>query len=129
MKDNDLLKDEHIITQSDSKTLTLTNLRLRYSTSSWGRSNITNFLLESVSAVEVKYKSKSHYILIAILSIIGGLIAGAEIRDDYAVLGVGLGVFLLILYVISRKRVLSISSSGGIQIHFHTKSMKRGKVL
>ena len=124
-----LLDNEQVITQSDGNVITLTNLRLRYSDSQWGKAHIISLLLEKISSIEIHYRSKTIFVILAILAIASGLIAGANGDEEFVGIGIGAGVVLIILYLISRKHYLTVSSDGGGKIHFHTKGMKREKVL
>jgi hypothetical protein len=124
-----LLNSEQVITKSDGNVITLTNLRLRYSDSQWGKAHIVSLLLEKISSIEIHYRSNTIFAILAILAIAGGLIAGANGDEEFIGIGIGAGVVLIILYLFSRKHYLTISSDGGGKIHFHTKGMKREKVL
>lgn len=123
-----LLDNEKVITQSDGNVITLTNLRLRYSDSQWGKAHIVSLLLESISSIEIHFRSKTILVILAVLAIIGGLVAGANGEEEFIGAGFGTAVVLIILYLFSRKHYLTISSDGGGKIHFHTKGMKREKV-
>lgn len=124
-----LLDNEHVITQSDGDVITLTDLRLRYSDLQWGKAHIVSLLLEKISSIEMHYRSNTIFVILAILSIAGGLIAGFNGDEEFIGIGIGAGVVLIILYLFSRKHYLTISSDGGGKIHFHTKGMKRENVL
>jgi hypothetical protein len=124
-----LFNDEQVITQSAGGVLTLTNLRLRYSISQWGKAHHVSLLLEKISSSEMHYRSKIIFVILAILAIPGGLIAGTIVSLEFIGIGIGAGVVFIILYLFSRKHYLTISSDGGGKIHFHTKGMKREKVF
>ena len=121
-----LLNNEQVITQSNWNAITLTNLRLRYSDSQWGKAHIVSLLLEKISSIEINYRSKTIFVILAIA---GGLIAEANGKGEFIGIGIGAGAVLIILYLFSRKHYLTISSDGGGKIHFHTKGIKREKVL
>lgn len=129
MENNYLLDSEQIITQSDGNLVTLTNLRLRYTNSQRGKAHIISFLLEKVSSVEIHYRSKTFLIIIAIITIAGGLIAGVNGDEEFISIGIGAGILFIILYFIYRRHYLTISSDSGNKINFHIKGMKRDKVL
>lgn len=129
MDSHHLLDNEQIITQSDGNPVSLTNLRLRYNDTQWGKAHIISFLLEKVSSVEIHYRSKTFLLIIAILAIAGGLIAGANGDEEFIGIGLGAGLLFIILYFVSRRLYLTISSDSGDKIHFHIKGMKRDKVL
>ena len=129
MENKHLLDNESIITQSDENVITLTNLRLRYSDSQWGKSDTVSMLLEKISSIEIHYRSKTILVILAIFATVGGLIGGANGDDEFIALGIGAGIVLIILYLFSRKHYLTISSDGGGKIHFHTKGMKKEVLL
>ncbi len=124
-----LFNNEHVITHSDGNVLTLTNLRLRYSVSQWGKAQYVSLLLEKISSIEMHYRSKIIFLILGILAIPGGLIAGVNGDEEFIGIGIGAGLVLIILYLFSRKHYLTISSDGGGKIHFLTKGMKREKVF
>lgn len=124
-----LLNGEQVITQLDGNVITLTNLRLRYSDSKWGKAHIVSIPLEKISSIEVHYRSKTIFVILAILAITSGLIIGANGDKEFIGIGIGTGVVLIILYLFSRKHYLTISSDGGGKIHFHTRGMKQEKIL
>jgi hypothetical protein len=124
-----LFDNETIITQSDGNVLTLTNLRLRYSASQWGNGHHVSLLLEKISSIEMHYRSRLIFIILAILAVAAGLIAGANGDKEYIGIGIGVGVVFVILFLFSRKYYLTISSYGVGKIYFHIKSMKREKVF
>jgi len=129
MDDKYLLDGEQVIMQLNGDVITLTNLRLRYTNSQWGKTHIVSLLLEKISSIEIHYRSKIIFVILAIFAIAGGLIAGANGDEEFIGVGIGAGVVLIILYLISRKHFLTISSVGGGKIHLHTKGMKREKIL
>ena len=69
------------------------------------------------------------FAILAVFSIAGGLIAGIGGEEELTGIGTIAGILFIILYFSTRKYFLTISSDGGGKIHFHTKGMKRDKVL
>jgi len=129
METRHLLNNEVIITQSGKGVITLTNLRLRYSNSSNGKTRIISILLEKVSSIDVHSKSNRIYLYFAFAAIAVGFYFGAEGNSNVTLASLGLGVLLTLLYLFSRQHFLRISSEGGAKIQFHTKGLKTEKVL
>lgn len=104
----ELLENENIITESANKQVMLTSYRIRFRDSISKKSNFTSIMLDKISSIGVTYQSNVWLLIIGILTI-----------------PIFVGVILIILFFISRKHVVSISSDGGSSIVFETKGMKR----
>lgn len=76
----------------------MTNLRFRYSDVEWGKAHIVSVMLEKISSIEVRYKSRPFLIILGAITIIGGLIAGANGDSEFVGVGVIVGVVLCVLY-------------------------------
>lgn len=129
MEANQFFEGEQLITQSDDKTLTLTNQRLRYNSSNYSNAHIVSIMLNNISSIEIHYKSSVLMLIIGVLLVIGGVIMGASDQGEAFVAGVGLGCLFVLFYFLTRKHVITISSDGGSKINFQTKGMKREILL
>jgi hypothetical protein len=129
MQKEHLFPSEELITQSDDKIITLTTRRIPYKTKSWGRAHLISMNLEKISSVEVRYKSWVIILLIGVLLCIAGLYFGANNAGDLMMAGVGLGFLCVVLYFVTRKHVITISSDGGAEINFHTSRIKDEKLM
>ena len=129
MEEKHLLENERVITQSDGNIVTLTNLRLRYTDSEWGKAHIISIMLEKISSIEIRYKSKKIFFILAIIVALAGVVAGINGDEEFVALGVGAGVVFLIAYFLSRKHYLTIASDGGAKIRFRIKGLSRDKIL
>lgn len=107
-----LLENEELITQSDNNELTLTTLRIRHQTSAFGKANVSSIMLEKISSVEIKYKSKLWFLIIGIITT-----------------PVIIGIILIILYYSSRKHCIVITSDAGTSINVETKWLKHDAIL
>ena len=125
-----LFNNEQIISQSDDNLITLTNLRLRYGDTNWGKSKIISILLKNISSIEVSSRSNPFLALLSIISVTAGIYfkINGEI-DEYLYLGLVLGLAFAVWYIFSIKHFITISSFGGAKINFVTKGMKHYKVL
>lgn len=125
-----LFSNEQVILQSEDDIVTFTNYRLQYIDSEFGRAHIMSILLEKISSIEIHYRSKTIYLLLAIITVIGGFIGGtSENNESLIFIGFVVGVFFTIMYLLSRKHILTILSDGGGKINFYTKRMKQDQVL
>ncbi|MBQ21661.1 MAG: hypothetical protein CMD31_12975 [Flavobacteriales bacterium] len=124
-----ILEGESIITQSNDKTVTVTNKRVRYQASSSGKAHIVSIMLEKISSIEIHYKSKVFILIIGILLAAAGLFMGANNVGSAMILGLVLGGLFILIYLLTRKHVVSIASDGGAIIYFQTKGMKREVLL
>jgi len=129
MEKKHILDGESIITQSNDKTVTLTNYRIRFQSSGSGKAHIVSILLEKISSIEIHYKSKMFLLIIGILLMVSGLFMGANNMGQVMVLGIVLGGLFILFYLLTRKHVVSVASDGGVKINFHTKGMKRETLL
>lgn len=103
-----LLSDESLIIESGNRQLVLTNKRIRHYEGNSQNSNFTSILLHKISGIEVAYKANFWLLIFGVIT-----------------LPIVVGVILIILYFVSRKHVVAISSDGGTVLTFQTKGMKR----
>lgn len=131
MEQNELFEGEEIITESGDKVVTLTNKRVRYHASSAGQAHIVSIMLDKISSIEVHYSSQWIVLFLSIALMLAGVVTGLS-NERQGQLGMGLAVFgvvLLLIYLFTRKHIVSIASDGGAKINFETKGMKRESVL
>lgn len=114
MSPRHLFEDEQIITQSDKNIITLTNRRIRYADSQGSKAHFVSILLEKISCIEVNYQSKPFYLLFGLLFALAGFFTTANFdRGEPLFLGGVIAVIFIILFFLSRKHFLVISSDGG----------------
>lgn len=124
MEENQLIHGENIISKTNGNLITLTNRRIRYYDKVFGRANITSILLCSISSIGVKYRSKLIFIILAVISIAGGIIGAME-EQELIFIGLGGALLFVILYFLSRRHFLSIRSKGGDSIMLLSRGMKK----
>lgn len=129
MEKQEYLPGEELVTESENKLITLTNFRLRFNSSNRGSAYIVSFMLNKISSIEVHYKSLWLLLIIGIVVIAGGLLAGAQNQGDMMIAGLVIGLVLILIYFLSRKHVVTVSSMGGAKINFETKGMKRETLM
>src|SRR5690606_29599459 len=94
-----------------------------------GKAHIVSIMLEKVSSIEIHYKSKVLILIFGILLVSAGLIMGANNSGTPMIFGLVLGGLFILIYLLTRKHVVSIASDGGAIIYFQTKGMKREVLL
>lgn len=129
MEQKYLFERERLISQSDNNEITLTSHRIRYNSSSTGRGHVISIALEKISSIEIHYKSWILVLLLGILFVGAGIIIGANNNGEAMILVLILGGVCILLYFLTRKHVVTISSDGGAKINFETKGMKRETLL
>ena len=120
---------ENAITESDNKGIILTSHRIRYQSSNFGKAHIVSIMLEKISSIEIHYKSSLLTLIIGIILTLSGIVMGASNQGEAMILGLGIGLFFVLLYFITRRHVITIASDGGSKINFETKGMKRETIL
>jgi hypothetical protein len=121
-----LFKNESVITRSENDEVILTTHRVRHKKS--GTSSMITMMLDSVSSIRVRYESQPILILLGIGCLVGAGILSTQTDGTYAVLLLILAIVFILLFLSSRRHVISIASSSA-SIDFQTKEMKREKVL
>lgn len=131
MKKEHVFENEELITQSEDQLICLTTKRIRYTSKSWGRSYLISIHLEKISSIEMRYKSWIIILLIGILLGVASLLLSTQVygAQDIMVAGLGLSFLCILVYFITRKHVVTISSDGGATINFYTRGMKDEKLL
>jgi hypothetical protein len=127
MKESLLLEGENYITKSDNEEIVLTNMRLRRSTGSSSDKYLMSILLEKISHIEVRYTSHPVLILLALLMVVGGLVLQPQLKLLALIMG-GAAV-LSILYLITRKHQVQITTEGGGKLSFATNGMKEDAII
>jgi hypothetical protein len=112
-----LLPDETVLlaweTQSGAEELIVTTHRIRLSRRAIGWRWTTSMLLESITVCMLEFRSRILFIVLAVLSLIGGM-AVTPVADHWwpLIVGVLLGLLFAVLYVRSRDQVVAFMASG-----------------
>ncbi|MBI1183493.1 hypothetical protein GC194_04445 [bacterium] len=120
---------EEIITQSENKLITLTNLRLRYHDSSWGRAHVVSMLLSRMASITVAYKSRPALLLVLVAGIFIASYGASEREDFITAAGLLTGMTGLLAYFLTRRHYFTIATMGGDIVRFHTTRMGRKRVI
>jgi len=119
-----LLPNEQELVNSNEDKILLTDHRIHYTHRIWGKSYQNTLFLEDISSVENLYQSNMLYLVLAILSVFAGIFSMGN--DHLANIMVGciiLAAVFFILWLGSRKHVVSISPNGGKPIVFEVEGM------
>ena len=120
-----LLPGERVVMSSDTDTLVLTNHRVRYDSTEFGRSMFIGITLDSLASCGLVTQSSPVLLLLAGLAAIAAFIAGGNITVILLVVA----VVLVIAYVLTRRAVIFVASNGGQSIAVPTKGMARPAII
>jgi hypothetical protein len=124
-----LLPNEEILVSSNSDKLILTNHRIQLTEKSWGQSFSIGIFIEDISSIEVKYKSNTILLLVGILCVLVGFYMSGKSNGNEEMLGgIFLGGILILIWWLSRKHVVSITSNGGAKLNFMVQGMGDEKI-
>jgi hypothetical protein len=117
------LPGEKILMESDNKTLVLTTHRVRYDAIGKGkgwadRAELISIMLEEVASCAITRISYPFLLWLALLGL-----ALAILAQDRALIGLAIAILSAGGYILSRRLVLLITSSGGGQIQFNIGGM------
>lgn len=103
------IDNEELLLESTNHQVKLTTHRLRYYETSRKNADFTSIMLDKISSVELMYYKPSIWMLIL------GILT----------LPILVGIIILLIFFLSRKHVVSVTSDGGKSILFETQGMKR----
>ncbi len=126
-----LQPNEQVIITSDDKKVILSNYRLCSTFKEWGHSSVIFINLEDISSIQSVYKSVVLFLLLAGICGLGGAFVFFTMHDmePQGLAAIGIGLFFLILWFATRKRIISIHPDGGKPLEFEANSMKEAQVL
>ena len=129
MENQFLLEGEEILTESTDKIVTLTNKRIKKSVSSFGNAHVISMHLEKISTIEIHYRSWPWILIFGILLVVTGLILRMQNNAEILFAGILAGLGFILIYFITYRHLITITSDGGTRIDILTKGMKREGVL
>lgn len=124
-----LLPSEKMISESKNGLITLTTHRIRYYSKSMQSAHLIGIMLHNISSVRLAYRSKPLFLILALTGFATGAWLLYSENDESFIIPMAVGLFLLVVYLLSRKAAFIIASNGGASIHFHTTGMKRADQL
>ncbi len=124
-----LLPNEEILITSNEDKIILTDHRIQMNESSWGQNFTISIFLENISSMEIKYRSNILLLVFGVISVLGGFYFGSQIYGNNAlIVGIALGVLFFIIWWLTRKHIISISSNGGSSLNFMVQGMDEKKI-
>ena len=124
-----LFDDEQIINEQPYFKITLTNYRIIYQDKEYGKMYFCSIMLDQVSAIEIKYKSKPLLFLIGLLLFPIGIILAINMIPPFGFLALTSSLIFCLSFFITKKHVISITSNGTASIVIGTKSKANDKIL
>ena len=109
----------------------LTSLRVLLEYSNFGGSYRNSIFLEKISSIEVHYKSKPVYIILAVIVFILGIWAQSEIRRDGEVALIAclfVSILFIVAFFLTRKYTVSITPDGGKSIDIEAKGLSEERI-
>jgi hypothetical protein len=124
-----LSSDEKILVTSNQDKVILTNQRVHLTDKQWGRSYQITIFLENISSIENVYKSNPLLLVIAALGLVVALVTYNRTYDEGLTFGgFAAGVIFLLLWLNSRRHMVTISSNGGGKLDFPIDGMSEASV-
>jgi hypothetical protein len=100
-------------TQSCAEELIVTTHRVRLSRRAMGWRWTRSIMLEAITACSLEFRSLIQFIVLAVLSIVGGLLAAIVAEKLWPIIvGILVGLLFVVFYVRSRNQVLEFTAPG-----------------
>ena len=120
-----LLPDEQVVWSSDKEVLALTTKRVRYNSLEFGRSNLISITLDSIASCGLITRSYPIFLIVALFGVLIAFIQGGDTQTILLLVAAA----LVVIFLMTRGKVLSISSNGGQKIVMPAKRMKREAIV
>ena len=120
-----LMPNESVLLESESKTLILTTHRVRYQLETFGNAAIRSIMLEELASCALVRSSNIIFLVLAGISFVLGLFVtvGANRMESAFFFGAIFAGVFVIAYFSSRQQVLALASAG-VTIVVNTQGMK-----
>jgi len=119
-----LLSNEEELVSSNGGKIILTNQRIHQDDRAWGSAYSITIFLEDISSIEMRYSSNMMFL---ILGIIAALFCSYSFMSDSDGSPAGISLIatigFFVLYWMSRKHIVSITSHGGKALNFEAASL------
>jgi hypothetical protein len=125
-----LVNEERLVSSNQDKVL-LTTQRISLSDKEWGRSYQITILLENISSIENLYQSNPLFAVLSGFSLLVGIIILGQGRDSNGTLVFGcfgIAFILLIIWLNSKRQVVTIASMGGAKLNFRVAGMSADQI-
>ncbi|MFT5820561.1 MAG: hypothetical protein ACI8ZM_001804 [Crocinitomix sp.] len=129
MESKYLLENEAVISQTKNSSIVLTNIRVHHTIKGTGNVNVSSIFLEKISATQIQYKSYPVLLLLLVFCGCAGIYFMTERGIEIAQFGFGSAGLLFVIYLFTLKRVIQITSDGGVKISFQTRGMRKEAII
>jgi hypothetical protein len=123
-----LMDDEKVVIETDRNLLVLTTHRLRYDAESIGSGELASIMLEQVASCSLLRKTRPLYMAVAVLFLLSSLYLLNKGGNTY-IPPLVIAVIFILLYYMSARKVLEISSSGGKAIYANVGGMDKERIV
>lgn len=125
-------KEEKILASNGNKVL-LTTHRIQMTDKDWGSYYTIEFFLENISSIEMRYRSMIIILVLGCFALFFGFYLYAENSSAYhsnnpSGIFFLAGFVLLAAWILTRQRIIRISSTGGESINMDVKQMSKEKI-
>jgi hypothetical protein len=119
-----LLSNEEELVSSNGGKIILTNQRIHQDDREWGNAYSITIFLEDISSIEMRYSSNMIFLTLGILA---ALFCSYSFMSDSDGSPAGISLIVtvgfFVLYWVSRKHIVSITSHGGKALNFEAASL------
>lgn len=119
-----LLSNEEELVSSNGGKIILTNQRIHQDDKEWGNAYTITIFLEDISSIEMRYSSNMIFL---ILGIVSALFCSYSFMSDSDGSPAGISLIatigFFVVYWMSRKHIVSITSHGGKALNFEAASL------
>ena len=124
-----LLSNEEELVSSNGGKIILTNQRIHQDDREWGSAYSITIFLEDISSIEMRYSSNMMFL---ILGIMAALFCSYSFMSDSNGSPAGISLIatigFFVLYWMSRKHIVSITSHGGKALNFEAASLPEHEI-
>lgn len=124
------LPGEQDLAKSISDKIVLTDRRIWISTNDWSNAYSIAIFLEDISVVERKHTSTPLYFILGMLALLGSVYQFITTSGEdmlYLAFFAGAVVFLLV-WMISRRHLISVTSHSGISLNYEVEQMTKKEI-
>jgi hypothetical protein len=125
-----LTNEERLVSSNQDKVL-LTTQRISLSDKEWGRSYQITIFLENISSIENLYRSNPLFAVLSGFSFVVGIVILGQGRDSDGTVVFAcfaIAVVLLIIWLNSKRQVVTIASMGGAKLDFRVTGMSADQI-
>jgi hypothetical protein len=123
-----LLSNESELVSSNEKKIILTNQRIHMTDKEWGNTYSITMFLEDISSIERRYNSNMLFLVLGIVAALFSFYFYEFDVDKAAERFSLIAMIFFVLYWITRKNIVSITSHGGKSMNFETAGLPEQEI-